>query len=358
MSYDKNSWKIYNNSIFSQISTLDCNDAMEGECYRDKTLEECVDMCYKSPECDLGYYISGLPTKTGKLCIPLRNENINSNPMFRIRDQNVYKEMKGLKSSVFINKDKYKDVNKLTNSVFYRDNFILKNTETNQFLETSPLSDIKKTVNTEFSNDGNLILQILQVPADKSVDSEYIPVRYGDKIMFNIPNTTLIMVHDPDTNTIKWESHDYSIDTQMYYTIKPVDTNKKMGDIIEYSDNFSIHINVFILGVDKTSHVEVLYYADFKQAKEKERDVTFMFIPRINGWYCDNIDKKCKEISISSIKKGKDGLFTYNKNIVSRVPNCINTECHKRNENFYLKIIVISFIVIVICSVLLKYYLL
>ena len=230
--------------------------------------------------------------------------------------------MDNIDSTIFLNTKKYPYPPKMANTVFYRDNLLIKNIELNEFLETSPISDTKKTIDTQFSSKGNLIVQLLQVPADKSVDSQYIPVRYGDKVIFNIPDTTLMMVGDSDTNMMSWASHNYTIPTEMAYIIKPINDDKKIGDIVSYSDKFSIHINVYILGVDEQSHIETLYYDTYNQAKSKNKDVTFSFIPKIKGWYCDSIDGKCKDIPLEKMTVGKDGVGRYKNNIITRDPNC------------------------------------
>ena len=99
-------WMIFPNATLSQINTMDCNDAIEGECYTDKTFDQCIQSCKDSPECNFGYYISNIQG-SNNICVPLRDVNIDSNPVYRLRTQNIYSEMDGTDSKVFIDKTIY-----------------------------------------------------------------------------------------------------------------------------------------------------------------------------------------------------------------------------------------------------------
>lgn len=115
-------WLVFPNSIFSSLDTSDCNDAIEGVCYTDKTFNQCVEMCSDHPDCEYGYYISNYNKNT---CVPLRNLKSNSNPMYRLRSKNIYPELKNSVTKTFINKKKYPFPPEEANSVFFMDHFTI-----------------------------------------------------------------------------------------------------------------------------------------------------------------------------------------------------------------------------------------
>lgn len=326
-------WLIFPESIFSHISTMDCTDAMEGKCYTDKSFNECIDMCDKSPECNYGYYISNLPAKN--ICIPLRDRNINSNPVYRIRNKNIYQEMENANSRVFVNKLKYPFPPEQANTLFYQDNVTIKNMETGYLLETSPLLGGDDGTHVTFSKTGDLIVQVLQVPPDLSSGTQYVSVKYGDTLVFNIPNTSLIMKESISGNKMEWDPRDYTIAKNISYTLYPITQGKQIGDNVSYSDVFSIHTKDSILGIDPKSLVEKLYHTDYKQARDKGHNITFKFTPKMKGWYCDN-DAICKEIPLEKIHVNNKGIGTYNGLAVGRNPGCFGVCKYKIKDQPHL----------------------
>lgn len=360
---DKN-WFIFPNAIFSQLETMDCNDAMEGVCYTDKTFDQCISTCEQSPECNFGYYISNLPGDN--ICVPLREQNVNSNPAYRLRRKDIYPILDNATTQVFINKNHYPFPPEDANTVFFMDNFTIENIETKTFLETSPMSQKNNDI-AKFTENGDLIVQVLQVPPDLSAGLQYVPVKYGDTLVFNIPNTTLIMRDNPINETqMIWVPRSNDISQNNAYTILPIIATKNIGDVVSYSDTFSIHSNVSILGVDEHSHIEKLYYDTYKQAQDKGKNVTFRFRPKMKGWYCDN-NSKCTEIPLSKMKINNKGIGTYDGLAIGRNPGCFGVCKYKiknqphlqpfdtyteqpKNNNTY---IIIPFIVILIILIVL-----
>ena len=319
-------WILFPNSTVSEIDTMDCNDAVAGECYFDKSLDQCIKSCEQSPECNFGYYIENTNHPKGNnICVPLRDGNIDSNPMYRLRKQSIYPELKGTKSTVFINKHTYPFPPEQANNVFYMDNLLIKNIETNTFLGDSPLykQDDEPSV-ASFNKNGGLIVQPLQVPADLSVGTQYVTVKYGDSLIFNIPNTTLVMANSTRNNTqMEWITRSFNIPLNIAYTIHPIMKDKKNGDDVLYSDIFSIKIGISILGIETSeeANIEKLYYSSYDNAKIKNENVTFKFIPKMKGWYCNN-DAKCTEVSLEKMVVDEKGIGTYEGLAIGRNPGC------------------------------------
>jgi len=315
-------WLIFPDTIFSQISTMDCNDTMEGQCYVGKSFDDCVKSCEQSPECNYGYYISDLPGKGKKdnICVPLKD---HSNPMYRLRKKDIYPVMDHAKTKVFINKQKYYFPPEQANTVFYMDNFTLQNVDTGMFLETSPMSD-KSNNGVKFDKNGDLIVQIIQIPEDLAAGTQYVPVKYGDPIVFNIPNTTLII-----GSTMEWIQRSYSVTSDIAYKILPLTPGKNIGDDISYSDTFTIHTNINILGIVKNSSFEKLY-------KSNNGNVVFRFIPKMKGWYCNN-NNECTEIPLEKMVVNDKGIGTYNGLAIGRNPGCWGVCKYKIQDQPHLK---------------------
>lgn len=359
-------WLIFPDTIFSHINTMDCTDAIEGKCYTDKTFDQCIDTCEKSPECNFGYYISDLPGKN--ICVPLRDRNFDSNPSYRLRTKNIYPEMEKGHTKVFISKKQYPFPPEQANTLFFEDNFIIQNLETGFFLETSPISGGNDGAKVSFTKNGDLIVQVLQVPPDLSAGTQYVSVKYGDPLVFNIPNTTLIMKEHKNSDRIEWDPRDYTISKHVAYTLLPVTPGKNIGDEVKYSDVFSIHTKKSILGIDPQSFVEKLYYENYKDAKDNHHNVTFKFIPKMKGWYCDN-NSTCQEIELEKMTVNDKGIGTYNGLAIGRNPGCWGVcnykikdqphlqpfdkyiETDDNGNNMIVWLIIISFILLIITLV-------
>ena len=98
-------WLIFENTIFDDLSFMDCNDTIEGVCILDKTFDQCVKKCEDDPNCAAGYYISGLEKN---ICVPLRTEEYHYvNPIYRLRQQKIYNELDNLDVKTFVDKSVY-----------------------------------------------------------------------------------------------------------------------------------------------------------------------------------------------------------------------------------------------------------
>ena len=331
-------WMIFPNATLSQINTKDCNNTIEGECYNDKTFDQCIQSCKDSPECNFGYYISNIQG-SNNICVPLRELNIDSNPVYRLRTQNIYSEMDGTDSKVFIDKTIYPFPPEQANIVFFMDNFLIQNTETKKFLETSPISHEEfdqMSTPVSFEENGDLIVQALQIPPDLSAGTQYVSIKYGNPIAFNIPNTTLVMRPNPSDNTMEWISRSYVLSEHDAFYLKPLTPGREMGDEVRYSDIFSIHSNVSIITIDKGSSIERLYYESHSKAKDKGANATFRFIPKMKGWYCDK-DAQCKEIPLEKMVINDKGIGTYNGVAIVRNPGCWGVCKYKVKNQPHLK---------------------
>lgn len=311
-------WFIFKNAIFSQLESADCNDAIEGQCYNDKTFNQCVDMCNDNPNCNMGYYISNL--NSPNICVPLQQPKKFLNPSYRLRNKRIYKELNNATTKTFINKEIFPFPPEQANTVFYMDNFNIQNVETGLFLESSPLST--NNSNVLFSKDGDLQVQLLEIPPNFAEGVQYISVKYGDKLAFNIPRTTLVLRESINNiPRMEWISRTASLSEDLAFMIEPTMPGKKIGDNVSYSDTFGIKSDVSILGVDFASHMERSYYSTYSKAKELNKAITFRFIPQMIGYYCNN-DNQCTPVPLTKMIVDKNGIGTYDGLAIGRNPGC------------------------------------
>ena len=341
-----NKWLVFKDSIFTNLSTMDCNDAIEGRCYRKRSLNECIDICDKSPHCDYGYHIKD---KNNQYCVPLQNL-FEVDPRYMIRNKNIYPELKNATTNIFVNKNYVDFPPNKTNVVFFMDDILLQNIETGTILSSFPSS---KNMFVRFGKGDDLQLQILKIPSDLSATGRYISLRYGNKFMFNIPTTTFVMEGSSDIyGYMKWISKSFSLISDLGFILEPIDNSKKYGDVVNYSDNFMIKYGTSILEITDDFYVNYLYQNNYKDAKRNGKNVTFRFIPRMKGYYCK--DGKCSPIPLSKIKI-ENGIGKYDGSIVTRSPGCWGF-CKKLSVKKYVRIILISIIIIAFFILIKKLY--
>lgn len=344
----KNNWLIFNDTTYSQLETSDCNDTISGKCYTDKTLDQCIKLCEDNPNCDNGYHIK---TKKSNICVPLINSKPNINPVYRLRNQNIYPELKDTVSTTFVNSSKYEFPPAEANIIFYLDNFFIQNVETGTILETSPLSEYKN-IDINFTKDGDLTIQALQIPQNLSGSAKYVPLRYGDKLAFNIPNTTLVIKNsEMHTSEFQWESRSSDLNDYVSFTLYPIGKDKKLGDVVYYSDKFIIKTSVSMMGVNENFMAEKLYYDDYETAKGKGKNIEFKFIPKHYGYFCDG-ENGCKEVEIENMVVDSNGIGMYEGNPVFRNESCWGLcPAKKYNEkkfsfNYTIVFLILLFIII------------
>lgn len=337
-----NKWLVFENSVFTDLDTLDCDDTVQGKCYEDKTFDECLDVCNKSNGlCSFGYYI--YRKNNTNLCVPIQKLSKTINMVYRLRNKTIYPELNDVTVKTFLNKNVFQFPPADANTIFYMDNFLFENVETNTIVNNTIISDIqKKTIsklntNTNdvvFSNDGNLQIHMLEIPISLSVGIQYVPVKYGDKVAFNIPTTNLVMRPSVSENTLEWISRSFNLSTSTSFTLIPLpDSDKKIGDYVSYSDTFSIHSNVFILGVNEWYNIELYYYKNYKEAKLRNKNVTFRFKPKEQGWYCNK--EKPLPISFDKMIVDKNNIGSFNGMKISRYPNVFGTCKYTQSNNSY-----------------------
>ena len=313
-------WLIFPDTILSDIKTVDCNDTIEGKCYENTSFDECIKMCDKSPHCDFGYYIRG-PGKR-HICVPLLDLGPQNNPIYRLRNKEIYPELRNIHTKTFFNKTVYPFPPEQANNLFFMDNFNVQNIETGFWLDRSPLSTKGKKI---FFNrekvDEPLTVQLIQIPPNLSAGVQYVRVVYGEDVAINIPTTTLIFRESQtDRNELEWVARAANLTKDSAFQLIPID-GKKKGDNVLFSDKFAIKKNDSFLGVNEHDTLVKLYYSTYEEAKQRGHNVTFHFVPQMEGYYCNN-DGQCTQISLTDMKVNDKGIGEIDGLSIGRNPGC------------------------------------
>ena len=315
-----NKWLIFPDTIFDRLEVMDCNDSIDGTCHTDKNFDQCIKTCENNPHCGAGYFISGKQIDDD-ICVPLRTSIYRDiNPIYRLRNQNMYPELKNLDVKTFVDETIFRFPPAEANNVFFMDHLLIKNIEDNSLLETSPLSYPFNYA--KFTSNGSLQVQLLPIKSNVTMGTHYRYVNYGEPFVINIPGTTLILRESKDANRMIWVPKRDAITSSDAFYIYPIMSDKKLGDPVLYSDNFSIkYEKIDTLSVSKTTHFVTIYYNTYEEAKDRDYNVTFTFIPKMKGYYC-NENSECTEMKLEDLEIDDESVGRYEGLHVGRNPGC------------------------------------
>lgn len=322
--YKKN-WLIFPNTVYDNIEISNCENTTNGVCIDNKTIEECIKLC-NNDNCSHGYHIQ---FKDGKsVCLPLKTYDSNINPVRRLKKQNIYPEFNNVNVSSFINTNEFPFPSKQSNIVFYHDILNILNEGTK--LKLGGTKYITEDGNiTGFSNEKPLNITILPSEITNIQISKYRPLKYGDYFNINIPSTTLLLTIGEYRSLIWKQIKGLTQETYAKFQVYPIDKNKKEGDVVMYSDIFTIRYNdIDFLTVDKYNNkffITPIANYDAKRALAISYPY-FSFISKMVGYYCEN--GICNSVPISNINK--DG--TYKGYIVGKEKECQGRCSYTKNN--------------------------
>jgi hypothetical protein len=327
--YD-NRWLVFDNTTLSNLDMEDCNDAIEGVCYTDKTFTECVKECKDAEDemCSAGYYVE-TPIGEDNYCVPLRTNSIGKkdfNPYHKLRKKSIYPVLKNINIKTFVDSKKFRFPPNDANLVFYSDRMLLENIEEKIRLSDKSIDKTEETKNIDisyvfFEKDGNLNIQFRPlVSTQDSIGEISSPIRYGDNFVIHIPGTSLVLKKNTSNNNFKWIANDTPFMEILNTSFKcvPKTRNKMIGDYMNYGDEFYILYNDLEIIVME-NNIIFSNYNNYETLYENNKNVGFKLISRMKVYYCDGIE--CKEVPVDEIEKSGETGFYKNKH-VNRNPGC------------------------------------
>lgn len=329
--YNKD-WRIFPNTILSNLELDDCNDTVNGFCENTDTLKQCIDICKNDPLklCDGGYFIEA---SDRNYCVPLSSTTSEpSYHYYRFRNTSAYPQLKNVKTTSFIS-TKYDFPPNMVNRLFYMDNIVIKNVKTG--LQIS--QNLNNALSNEIflSNNNSINIQLIPKIALQTNIKRYMPVFNGDTVAINIPYTGLIL--ENTNNGLKWlMRYNNKLFSENSFKIFSTDTNKAIGDSLNYTDTFYfLSSDNMILSVQNNT-LQVV-------TQNNSQNTDFQLIPNIKVYYCDK--NKCQTINLQNTDMNGDNA-TFKNSRVYRMPGCWN-RCNKK-EKLYIWILAVLIIVVLI----------
>ena len=327
----KDNWLKFDKTVLYPLEYNDCNDTIEGVCYNNLSLDDCIKKCENSNDCDALYNIKIDDTN---ICVPIRTSIINDvNPSYRLKNQNIYNFDNNVDITFLQNKEKYpypvyksRQIlynNLLSLSLYYKKDYSLTFDKSDVFMDT------KKITN----------MVILPNKSRNNTFTKFKTVKYGDLLSFHIPNTTLVLTRKYDnklhfeiktTDNISVENTE--LKSNITYILEPIDKNKK-NDIINWFEPFIIKtIGNGICTINKKNELLILDESIERFNKEK---IYFMFVPQFTGYYCEKDECVIGDTNNTFVEENSDNLKIKNLNGETKdffiKENCWNT-CKKYNQ--------------------------
>jgi hypothetical protein len=316
-------WYIFPHTTLDNIKLDDCPGSVTGTCINTATVEDCAKICRDIQPCFAGYFIE-TPDKHN-ICVPIRKiaGGPSIGPYYRLRNKDIYPELKNMKSYVFTDKTSYPYPPDHSNNIFYTDRFVLTDLDTNKSIGSD----------NNILSDKSIYLQFLPQEVMRSYFSQYLIVKNGDEVVINIPDTAYILANNNES--LNWVMKIVSIGGEnSTLRIFTSSKNKKIGDFLDYTDNLYFMIGnqpvVFEDGLLKIS------------SSGRQDPVYFKIIPKIEVYYCNK--DNCSTVMLEDTEM-KGGKSRYKGIIVHRNPNCWGS-CDKQTKKSSLLWIILALFII------------
>lgn len=343
----KNRWRVFPHTTMSHLNLNDCNDTIGGVCRHTDDVEQCIDLCANDPDslCTGGYFIR-TPAQHNNLCVPLRDYTEQETvPYYRMRRKSFYPEMNNVDSTFFLlNEGSFPP--DMANTLFYMDNLIMQNVETGLVLGKSIDGTLSKDVN--FVKQDPLHVQFLPLEDMRSGVENYVPIKNGSKVAINIPHTALILRKNNADDRLVWLMRAVVVsEPNNTFTIFSTDPNKKLGDNLNYGENFYLKYHNMIVRYNNSLRLLEVSEENYKDAVKNNYSVRFKFIPQVQGSYCD--EGKCKSVSLDH-SQCKEEKCRYKGSMVSRNPSCWGM-CNGKKSKVWVLLILVLFVIVSIITI-------
>lgn len=344
--YTYKDWYIFPNTTLDNLRINDCPSSVTGTCEDTKTIEDCIQLCKDNQPCFAGYFIE-TPDKKN-ICVPIRkiSEGLAIGPYYRLRNQNIYPELEGMKSYVFTSQ-KYNYPPDHGNSIFYTDKFVLTNITSQKSVGVSDEGkiSINKTLTTK-----PVYVQFLPREILRSYVTQYIAVKNGDEVVINIPDTAYIL--KDDSENISWVLGISSLEgPNNTFRVFSADKNKKIGDFLNYQDTLYFTIQGRLVIYDMDNNRLKTISTSLENVMEKSNNMFFKTSPKIHVYYCEN--GECKSIMLDQTEMNQEKA-RYKGITISRSPSCWGCRANIKRGVWWIYILVVLGIIAAIFLVVFR----
>jgi hypothetical protein len=245
----------------------------------------------------------------------------DSNPLYKLRNKNIYDEFKDSEVTTFIDTRTYPFPPNVANNIFYLDVAQLVSKKTGLSLgkegEDPPLALFNKSTGVN--------IQLLPFDFSNTLATRFVPVKYNDNVFLRVPFTNYILTKLDFENSFEWQISQLS-EASIFHTFNIIrvdnslEDNHKNNEILTYGDTFRLKYGDIYFCAIKNNNL-VSSTLNFEQLESRGYDTVFIFKPKMLGYYCE--DGQCKSIELS--KTVQDGSkTTYNGNKIFVNPACYN----------------------------------
>src|SRR3990167_7250060 len=339
-------WYIFPNTTLSELYLDDCNDTVIGTCPIVDKIENCIKICNESGNCSGGYFLETPDSQN--LCVPLRKYDYSqTHPFYRMRRQDIYPELRNVKSTFFNNVSFQEYPPNMANRILFNDNLVLKNKNTGLCISI----DKKLAENVAFTKDNPVFLQFIPLVLFRTGVQKYVPVKDGDFIGINIPTTAALLRKAYQENKIVWsiragginsESNTFKIHTK----IKRKDPDSAIPHIC-YDDEVYFTFQDQLVNLDSNHGVLYLLNKKIEDSLQEGDNILWQIIPKVEVFYCE--DGECKKTSLEDTVVDHE-KSSYKGYVTGRNPTCWGL-CHEKKEQNTVKIISLV-IILVVCLIL------
>ena len=293
----KDKWLIFNETIFDSIEMADCINTIEGVCYTDISIDDCIEKCDLNDNCIHGYYLTS-KNNNSNICIPLYT------PAFD-KEQNYSYNLVNIKNyNIDYSGQAFLDT---TNQVFppqdnayvsYNDTVKIQETNSNRFISIDPINNSMKV---DLDSSATISFKITQPIDDTSYTSRNL--KYGAEflLIFKESNITFGIIESSKNLSTQTVTDYNRLTNKQLFNARPI-TYKKDNSIIKYFENFILnYYGNFFIKIDDNDNL--VYTEEMSEATE------FKFILQDPLHKC--IDGKCKNIYL---KENTDLTNVYSNN--------------------------------------------
>ena len=343
----KDKWLKFDKTVLYPMEINDCNDTIDGVCFKNLTLDECTEKCVD--DCDFGYHIQ---TNNENICVPIRSKvNIDSNPSFRLRNQNIYNFRDDVSITYFQNKDLY-PYPPSNVYVYYNSRIKIREYNKNSYMTV----DITKNKSGVTMSEDNTVMIIQPQIVNNFIDNSK-KIKYNQYLTIHIPATSLIMRVN-ENQKIGFNILDSEIKNR-YQNLAP-----RRLFYFENVNN-SKYVKWFEPCYIKTLRNKYLTNTNNKISltEEKQKATVFCLTPQLIPYYCNK--GKCENTNIENVSmnyrkdslemKESDGNINkvyFNDNCWGNCNNINSSVNNNTNKNNITFIISISFVFFIIISII------
>lgn len=297
----KDKWLKFDKTVLYPMEINDCNDTIDGVCFENLTLDECTEKCVG--DCDFGYHIN---VNNKSICVPIRSKIHNTNPAFRLRNQDIYGFKDNVDVTFFQNKDVYPYPPLSSSFVHFMSTL---NIRTYDDKNSYMYVDITKKKSNILMSENNTNMTIRPKLTNNLLDN-WTKIKYGEYLTIHIPETSLLM-RQQKGDKIAFEIIDPSVSSDEYKTML---TTNRLFYFEAVNPTKDEYIKWFEPVYIKTIDEEYLYVLNniVKTTNYNKNKTVFCLTPQIIPYHCDN--NMCKNTEIKDVTISKDGNSLETKN--------------------------------------------